>query len=76
MENDKQQLINNFNELLAIEVKARDYYDDLLRLDIPTHDKRAITEIRDDEKRHMTIAQSILDIIESDKSITKDMKIL
>lgn len=67
MEISKQKLLDNFNELLSIEQKARDYYNDLLKLKIPAGDRRAITHIRDDEERHIKIAQKIVKIIETDR---------
>lgn len=66
MKVDKQQLITSFQELFAIEQKARDYYSDLLKNNLPEKDRLVITGIRDDEIRHMEIVKDIINIIEKD----------
>ena len=53
----------DFENLLKIETKARDFYDELLK-DIRNETvRRNIESIRDDEIRHMKLAQRLIDII-------------
>lgn len=60
---NKEELIINFQELYAIEKKAHDYYEDLLKSDLNFHEKQVIQEIHDDEERHMDVANNIINII-------------
>jgi len=52
-----------FEALLKLETKARDFYDDMLtRITNPVV-REKIESIRNDEVRHMKMAQRILDLI-------------
>lgn len=64
-END-QELISCFQEVYDTEVKARDNYNDILGYFLTDNERKVITSIRDDEIRHMQIAQKILDLIKAD----------
>ncbi len=53
-----------FEDLYWLEKQARDLYSDYLR-DLKDEKTRAIvTAIRDDEDRHMRVAQKLLDLLE------------
>ena len=64
---NKEQLLTNFKELFLTEQKARDYYNGLLKLDIPKSDSLVIESIRNDEESHMQIVESILEILKVHK---------
>ena len=67
MINTKEQLVESFKELHAIEKKARDYYAGLLLGDVTSHEREVVQEIHDDEVRHMEIVEEILGIIKEHK---------
>ena len=53
----------DFENLLATETKARNFYDELLGDIVDEKISKNIEEIRDDEIRHMELAQRLIDII-------------
>lgn len=54
---------DEFEKILEIEIKARDHYNRMLAdLTDPEVCKR-ITEIRDDEVRHISLAQRLLELV-------------
>jgi rubrerythrin len=53
----------DFEDLLKIEIRARDYYNALLEEVADERVRKNIEEIRDDEIRHMELAERILQII-------------
>ena len=56
-------LAKMFEDLYWLEKQARDLYNDYLH-DLKDGPARVIvTEIRDDEERHMRIAQQLLDLL-------------
>lgn len=52
-----------FEKILEIEIKARDYYTELLADLSDPEIRRRITEIRDDEVRHIALAKRLLELI-------------
>ena len=61
MENN--DLVYIFEELKGIEIKARDYYNELLENLSNKHEIEVITSIRDDEIQHIQIAEKIINLI-------------
>ena len=53
----------DFEYLLKLEIKARDYYDDLLTEVKNEMVRRNIESIRDDEIEHMKLAKRLIDLI-------------
>jgi len=66
---NKEQLLSNFQELYATEQKARDYYGELLKMEILDTDRHIVNGILDDEEKHMKIVKSIIEIIKTGQAI-------
>lgn len=59
----RKNLAKMCEDLYWLEKQARDLYDGFLR-DLPEESVRAVvTKIRDDEERHMRLAQQLIDLV-------------
>lgn len=65
MEESKEKLIREFEELKSLELEAAHLYKNLLPLITDSTDAAVLTGIVKDEHRHADIAQEIIDIIKS-----------
>lgn len=63
MKQINNDLIKMFNDLYVLEQETRDLYNDYLRDLKDTKEIKVLTEIRDDEIRHMKLAKEIIDLL-------------
>lgn len=63
MKNNKKNLIKEFTELYLIEKKARDLYTQMIEEIKDKNDIKIIKSIKNDEEKHMGIAQDIISLL-------------
>lgn len=65
MEDYRTKLIREFDELKAMETNAGNLYHSILPSIIDDDDRQTLTGIINDEARHASLVQGIIDLLES-----------